>query len=134
MSFLFTFDKIKVTMTSIFNTVVNFKERNRRCLFHVSRQQTSFFFAKEIILTFSLFCRISMDSGIESPALSQCLDKCLVRLPSFSQLKAMVPKLRDGKVHKSSSAIDHTTKEKVRRYMYRKMTVNNFEMSFEKFH
>lgn len=92
------------------------------------------FFAKEIILTFSLFCRISMDSGIESPALSQCLDKCLVRLPSFSQLKAMVPKLRDGKVHKSSSAIDHTTKEKVRRYMYRKMTVNNFEMSFEKFH
>eukprot|EP00105_Crassostrea_gigas_P005554 XP_011419198.1 PREDICTED: uncharacterized protein LOC105322259 isoform X2 [Crassostrea gigas] len=58
---------------------------------------------------------ISMDSGIESPALSQCLDKCLVRLPSFSQLKAMVPKLRDGKVHKSSSAIDHTTKEKVRR-------------------
>lgn len=79
-----------------------------------------------------MICRISMDSGIESPALSQCLDKCLVRLPSFSQLKAMVPKLRDGKVHKSSSAIDHTTKEKVRRY--RKITLNDFELSFEKFH
>lgn len=126
MSFLFTFDKFKVTMTSIFKHSCKFQGEKPTMFVSCIPTADVIFFAKEIILTFSLFCRISMDSGIESPALSQCLDKCLVRLPSFSQLKAMVPKLRDGKVHKSSSAIDHTTKEKVRRYMYRKMTVNNF--------
>ncbi|XP_048778410.2 uncharacterized protein LOC125682068 isoform X2 [Ostrea edulis] len=56
---------------------------------------------------------MSLDSGIESPALHQ--DKCTVQLPSFSQLKAMVPKLRQGKLPKNNTAIDHTTKEKVRR-------------------
>ncbi|XP_061170142.1 uncharacterized protein LOC133179390 [Saccostrea echinata] len=58
---------------------------------------------------------ISLDSGIESPAFNQALNKCTVQLPSFSQLKAMVPKLRQNKVPRHSSAIDHTTKEKVRR-------------------
>ncbi|XP_078326103.1 uncharacterized protein LOC111127169 isoform X3 [Crassostrea virginica] len=57
----------------------------------------------------------SMDSGIESPALPQCLNKCIAQLPSFAQLKAMVPKLNNGKVPKNNSAVDHTTKEKVRR-------------------
>lgn len=56
-----------------------------------------------------------MDSGIESPALPQCLNKCIAQLPSFAQLKAMVPKLNNGKVPKNNSAVDHTTKEKVRR-------------------
>ncbi|XP_062614414.1 uncharacterized protein LOC134276161 isoform X2 [Saccostrea cucullata] len=58
---------------------------------------------------------ISLDSGIESPAFNQTLNKCSVQLPSFSQLKAMVPKLRQNKPPRNSSAIDHTTKEKVRR-------------------